>query len=590
VISVEELLDNVWTDVVVTPDSVYTTIAVLRRALGDDSKEAHYIVNVPRRGYRLVAPVTQPNQPVIAPPETLALPPPAAATQVPLEPRPRHKPLWVHAARAAVVLAVLGYLAVEKPWVAKPVPAPVAAALPPAPVISAKSIAVLPFLDMSEAKDQEYFATGLAVELLDLLVKLPQLEVKGLTSWLQFKGRAEDVRAIGDKLGVAYLVTGSVRKSGNRIRVTAQLVETRSGAHLWSESYDRDVGDVLVLEDQIAASIARALQVAVVADSARPLRHLQNIEAYNLYLRGLAAYDLANEGTLIAAQRYFEQALTLDHTFLRAAEALALTDVAQAIDETVTPRDAWKKAKTAAEAALRIDATSASAHGVIGLVHGLYDFDWDAAEVEFGKAFALNSRDPMTWDFAAQVSQVRGEHDKALQRIGTSLTLDPLSPYALQDLGIMLWANGDLDGAESAWTKRVAVSPKASGSHYYLAQIRVARGEREMALREADAETDFASSRQAALAIVYHALGRRGESDAALTRLLASDASITWPTGVAMVYAQRGQREEALKWLEKGYQVRDPEWMMLIRSDSLVGGLRDDPRYKALLRKMNLRD
>jgi TolB-like protein len=187
------------------------------------------------------------------------------------------------------------------------------------------SIAVLPFLDMSEQKDEEYFADGMAEEVIDLLTKIPELRVIGRTSSFSFKGRPDDLRSIGEKLRASYLVEGSVRRANNRVRVTALLIDAHSGTHVWSEAYDRDFGDVLALQDQIASGIARALQLAVGAD-VREVRHLHNTEAYMFYLRGRSAIDRGDAG-VSEAKTYFEQSLSLDPTFLRAAEALALAYV-----------------------------------------------------------------------------------------------------------------------------------------------------------------------------------------------------------------------------------------------------------------------
>src|SRR5450631_266464 len=231
------------------------------------------------------------------------------------------------------IIVVLGlaltYFVVDKFWIPKralsvegekALNAP-AAALPA--VISDKPIAVLPFADMSEKKDQEYFADGMAEEILDLLAKIPGLKVIGRTSSFQFKGKSDDLRAIGERLGATYVVEGSVRKAGARIRVTAQLIDSHSGIHLWSESYDRDYGDILVLQDDIATGIARALQLAVGADDLRPPRRLPSTEAYSLYLQARAALDRLDE-SMEVAQSELEQALILDPSFVQAAEGLAL--------------------------------------------------------------------------------------------------------------------------------------------------------------------------------------------------------------------------------------------------------------------------
>ncbi len=457
-----------------------------------------------------------------------------------------------------------------------------------AAAIADRSIAVLPFADMSEKKDQEYFADGMAEEVLDLLAKVPDLKVIGRTSSFQFKGKSDDLRTIGDKLGAAYIVEGSVRKVGPRIRVTAQLIDAHSGTHRWSESYDRDFGDVLALQDEIAAGVARALQLAVSADEARPSPHLKSTEAYTLYLRGRALLDQQAGVPLLDAINDFEQALALDPSLRRAAEALALAYVDQGFDESSVPGHiAWQQAREAAKNLLRVDPNSATAHGVLGLVHAADEFDWNAAEAELSKSLALNPRDPTILDYAARVANARGQRDEALRRSDASLALDPLNPWAQQGRGFILYVAGDFAGAEAALRKCLAIGGTFDGSHLAIGRMFVARGQYAAALVEMQAEA-ATDAKEMGLAIVYNALGRRSDSNAALARLIEVAGKL-WPVSVATVHAYRGEREEAFKWLDKAYELRDSDLLQLVApGDPAFMPLREDPRYKAFLRKMNL--
>ena len=452
--------------------------------------------------------------------------------------------------------------------------------------ISDKSIAVLPFADMSEKKDQEYFADGMADEILDLLARIPGLSVIGRTSSFQFKNKSEDLRTIGARLGAAFVVEGSVRRAGPRIRVTAQLIDALSGAHRWSESYDRDFGDILALQDAIATGIARALQLSIDADESPPQRQLPNAEAYALYLRGLLAQDQQSSEKLYEAVRDFEQALALNPAFLRAAEALARAHVDQGFDEAVLSRDAWQGAREAAQTTLRIDSKSATAHGVLGLVHGEDEFDWDSADAEFKQALALNPRDSAALSYAAIMAGARGLKPESQRLFNASLAVDPLNPYTQQHFGQMLVAAGDFDGAQVALRKSIAINASFDGNHYQLSKIDLARGEVEAALKEIHLEL-APDARDASLAMIYHALRRKGDSDAAVARLIG-EAGNTWPYSVATVYAYRGERDEAFKWLEKGLASRDSDQLEGIRGDPEFAPMRGDPRYAALLRKMNL--
>jgi TolB-like protein len=292
VVSVEQLLDEVWAGVVVTPDSVYHAVAALRRILGDDTKEPTYIANVPRRGYRLVAPVTPSQAPAVEP--------------------------------TTVTVA------------------------------NDKSIAVLPFLDMSERKDQEYFADGIAEGIRDLLAKIPAIKVIGRSSSCQFKGKNEDLREIGSKLGVAYVLEGSVRKSSGRVRVTAQLIDVRDGSHRWSESYDRDLIDVLKVQDEISIGLVRGLQLSMGADQPGSRPTLKSVEGYNLYLRGRLAFNRYDKQGYDQAASYFRQAMELDPDSALASAWLAYVYWTQAAYGFVQPGTAFEEARRYAERALSL--------------------------------------------------------------------------------------------------------------------------------------------------------------------------------------------------------------------------------------------
>ena len=389
VVSVEQLLDQVWAGVVVTPDSVYHAVAALRRTLGDDSHDPTYIANVPRRGYRLVAQVgpsvEAPNVPIESSPSPVAGPTPPTLAVASTSP-----PRWRFTILISIgLVTVLGYVVADKFWLPKSVTTEHPATATTT-TISDKSIAVLPFVDMSEKKDQEYFADGMAEEIIDLLAKIPPIKVIGRTSSFQFKGRNEDLRTIGSKLGVAYVLEGSVRRSADRVRVTAQLVDTRDGAHIWSETYDRPASDVLQLQGEIATTLSRSLEIGIVADSLQSTRRLKNDEAYDLYLRGLYAAERGDADGLAASAAYLRQALEADPTFADAALALALTYYAQASTSLASSK-VFEQARQTAITALKLNPEFGLAHAVLGGIHTDYDWDWPAADREFKQAVALVS-------------------------------------------------------------------------------------------------------------------------------------------------------------------------------------------------------
>jgi TolB-like protein/Flp pilus assembly protein TadD len=493
---------------------------------------------------------------------------------------------WPVFALAGATAFALGYFAITRLLSAEHGAAGAHTAAPASQTLSAvpqKSIAVLPFADMSEKKDQEYFADGMAEEILDLLAKLPALRVIGRRSSFQFKSRNEDLRSIGEKLGAAYLVEGSLRKSGSRIRVTAQLIDAASGTQLWAESYDREFGDVLNLQDQIASGIARALQLAVVAEDARPRRQLQSTEAYTHYLRGRAALDRGDDNSGQEAVSELEQALALDPGFTRAAEALALAHLTMLGNGV--PGEVWPTVAAAVEKALQLDPKSALAHAILGLQHATDEYNWPAAAAELQQALALNTRDPVALYHVSWLAFNLGQHAEAVRLQNLSVSIDPLSPDAHQNGAIIHYLIGNLEAAEQEFRASIQISPTFAGNHVYLGQILLLRGNPQGALREMLAEPS-PSTRDFGLALACHALGRKAESDAALARFTRSSGNLV-PMNVAIVHAYRGERDQAFAWLEKAIDERDLAVGHKFFDEPKFEPLRSDPRYKALLRKLN---
>jgi TolB-like protein len=445
-----------------------------------------------------------------------------------------------------------------------------------------RSIAVLPFADMSEKQDQAYFADGMAEEILDLLVKVPGLTVIGRTSSFQFKGKSADLRNIGAALGAAYVVEGSVRKAGDRIRVTAQLIDAQSGTHRWSGAYDREFGDVLALQHDIAVGVARALQVTVAPDDAESHGKLRNARAYTLYLQGRYGLDRGDAGGYQEAQANLEQALALDPSFLSAAEKLANAYAGATANEFMPSDTGWQKARSAAERAVALDANSA-ARAVLAIRLALYEFDLPAADQLMAIVLQSHPANPVVLAGAARLAVIRGRYDEALRLMNTALTLDPLNPAVLQDIGYIHYFAGRLPAAESALRSSIEISATFSASHYALGQVLLAGGATEAALKEMEKVT-MDDGRDAGLAITYHALGRHAESDKS-TKQLIDDHGKDWPYGIAQVYAYRMDRDNAMRWLEAAYAQRDPD-LQLVKIDPLLRNMQGDPRYESFLHKL----
>ena len=449
----------------------------------------------------------------------------------------------------------------------------------------AHSIAVLPFVDMSEKKDQEYFADGMAEEIIDLLVKIPGLKVIGRTSSFQFKGKTEDLRSIGTQLGVAYVLEGSVRKSGNRVRVTAQLIDVSDGAHRWSGSYDRDLVDVLKVQDEISLGLVRALQVSMGADQSGLRPTLKSIEGYNLYLRGRLAYDRLDRAGYDQAASYFRQAMQLEPESALAPAWLAYLNCWGAASGFVQPGTAFEEARRYAERALSLDPRSELAMGALGLVQIEHDWDWAAGAAELDRALEIAPGNARILALHSVAPMALGQWDAAVRDLNASVALDPLYPAGYMFLGLNHLGAGHWSEAEAAFKRALEITPNRALVHSELARALLFNGEKQAALQQIDLEPDEARHWSGRAAINY-ALGRKVESDAALKRL----TELSSPTSaylIACVHAYRGESDAAFIWLERAFTQKDPT-LWRIQSEPFLNSLKGDPRYKAFLTKMNL--
>jgi len=508
---------------------------------------------------------------------------------------PKLRSNWIlFAAGTVFVVAALAALLVNKFWISshvvqeKPVAttslAP-AAGVPAQPTISENSVAVLPFTDMSEKKDQEYFADGLSEEILNLLAGIPTLSVIGRTSSFQFKGKNDDLRAIGAKLGAAYVLEGSVRRSADRVRVIAQLVGTHDGVHRWSNSYDRPFGDVLRLQGELAAGVARALEITVRTDTLQSHNASINPEAYDLYLHGLHAHDRYNREGFEAAANHFQQALDLDPSFAAAAVGLGRTLAVQAEFGFAPVVETYERARRSLETAIRLDPKSGEAHAWLGRLHTAYDWDWAAADAELKEALRLSPRVPTVLACAARLSEALGHWDEAIRLLDSAIARDPLFAGALNVLSGVYARAGRLAEAEATERRVLEISPTYASAPSNLALVLLARGRRDEALKVIQQSTE-PDDRAQGLALIYYALGRKADSDAqlaTLTREHANDDAFE----IVETHAYRGEIDEALRWLDRAYAQKDSN-LYLVKGDRLLENLEPDTRYKAFLRKMRL--
>jgi adenylate cyclase len=485
-----------------------------------------------------------------------------------------------------VLVLALGYFAADKFWLSKRLLTPEQPATAATAVVSDKSIAVLPFTDMSEKKNQEYFADGIAEQVLELLARIPGLKVIGRTSSFQFRGTTLEVPSIGARLGVAHLLEGSVQRSGDTVRVTAQLISTKDGSHEWSDTYEGKFDDVLKVQDAIASGLARALEIAV-GDVQIPVSHRINAAAYDLFLKAMHAFDPFTEEGCQEAIGLFTQSLQLDPKFAPAAVGIAWAydDIGQ--NGWLPTELAYGRARASALRALELDPTQGAAHTVLADVHLVYDWDWAAAQREIDAAFFSGGRTSAGLAVAARIAAATDPaSEKAARLLHEAIALDPLNAEAQIVLGYWVYARTGRFSEGARWIRRgLEISPHWGTGHYFLAIDLLMDGHIDEAIESAKAERPD-DGRFLALAAIYHAKHRSADSDAFLAKAIATNGD-SWASAIAMAYAWRGEADKAMQWLERAYTQHD-EQLYMIKGEPQLRNLEKDARYKDFLRKMNL--
>jgi TolB-like protein/Flp pilus assembly protein TadD len=439
---------------------------------------------------------------------------------------------------------------------------------------------------MSEKKDQEYFSDGMAEEIIDLLVKVPELKVPAQTSSFYFKGKSVTIADIARELKVAHVLEGSVRRSGNRLRVTVQLVRTDTGYHVWSETYDRDLSDVFKVQDDIANAVVQALQITLMGGPlTRQTGGTQNLEAYQLYLRALSA-ELQNTSTSLEAGRgYLEQAIRLDPTFGLAWAWSAVNFMERVDGGLLPPAEGYEEARERAQHALQLSPELAIPHVVLQYVYRTYDWNWAASEAEARRALSLDPTNSRGLMIAGLLSSTLGRWSDAERLIQASLARDPLNTFAQYNLGATQYNAARFQSADASYRKLMDMAPDFAWIHIYLGKTLLAEGKPEEALAMVRKEPNE-EDRLEFLPIMLQANGRKEEADEALKTLITKFSN-SGAYFVAMNYAYRDNPNLAMQWLDRAYKQKDPSLVEIV-GEPLFKNLSNDPRYKAFLRKMNL--
>jgi TolB-like protein/Tfp pilus assembly protein PilF len=523
VISREQFFDSVWQGRVVNEEALSRAISLLRTALGDNAYSPEFIQTVPGAGYCLIAPVAGNGS-----------------------------------ARAK---------------------------LPTLAGAQDNSIAVLPFVNLSDDPGNEYFSEGISEEILNVLAQVRRFKVVGRTSSFAFKDRNEDLREIGRALSVSHVLEGSVRKSGMRVRVTAQLINTIDGYHLWSETFDRNLEDIFAVQDEIANAVSSQLKQTLLPTTAKVTE--TDPEAYTLYLQ---ARYLERQSTARAYKRalnLIREALEIAPDYVAARTGLASIYRNMTAKAVMAPSEGLRLAREAAMQALEYNPDYAPAHGLLGWLACHFDPDLSVAAGHFQRALILAPTDIDIISGAAHLARSLGRLDTAIALLSFANARDPINPASLTHLGFFYRCAGRYKEAVSSYHAALRLSPEIIGAHYNIGMARLHQGRFDDALTETLLEEEEVY-RLMGLVPIFHSMGRAAESDAAMAKMIANHED-TASYNIGFMHAYRGENDLAFDWLETALSYHDAG-LSQINTEPIIEKLHSDPRWVPFMEKIGMSD
>jgi len=454
-------------------------------------------------------------------------------------------------------------------------------------------IAILPLANISADPKDEYFSEGMTEELISTVSRIAGLKVIARTSVMRYKGTAKPVGEIGKELGVGTILEGSVRKTGNKVRITAQLVNAQTEEHLWSQSYDRDIEDLFSIQSEIAQRIARSLKVRVLATVKKGLERKATgkSDAYTSYLRGRHFLNTRSEEGLKRAIECFQQALTSDPRYAKAYAGLADSHAVMALLEFLPPREAFPEARETALKALEIEGGLAEAHTSLGAVLFQYDWDWPEAEREYRRALELNPNYPQAHQYYADYLKAMGRFPEALEEMNRAHDLDPLSLAINTGIGHVLYLSREYDRAIDQYGKTVRLDPTFVQARLWFGRPYLQKGRYKEALAEIEEAVKLSGGSTLSLAMLgqaYAAAGKRDEAKGVLGKLMERAKRQYVPSyWIAMVHVGLGDKDHAFTWLEKAFEEKS-SWLVWAKVEPRFDVLRSDSRFDSLLNRMRL--
>src|SRR5882724_2892601 len=573
-ITKDELLKAVWGETFVEEANLTQYISHLRKALADNSEDSRLIVTISRKGYQFTADVVLSEGAEIPKRDeaqvlTSGVSTPGIAveakagnqssqtgtpaiTELPRAQGAVQKPgnHWRIAAAftaMAFVLIVAGYISWQRFRAVRP------------PRSGKIMLAVLPFQNLTGDPKEEYLADGLTEQMISQLGRLhpEQLGVIGRTSVMGYKQSDQRLDQIGRELSVQYVLENSLRGGGDHLRVTVQLLQVKDQTHLWAQDYDYRPRDILNLEDDVAKAVAREIQIRLTPEQQADLTRVRpvNPEAFDAYMEGRFFFDRDNSGDLKRAVSDYEQAIKLDSSYALAWVGLSRAHFRQADSGLVTPKEGQRKAREAVEHALALDPNLAEAHAQIGRIKMFVDWEWTGASASLQRALALDPGNSAVVGFASRQVACLGRFEESLGLVRRAIVLDPLNALERGWLGQICLVMGRQKEADISLKKAFELNPSLPDYREILGLLYLAQGRAQDALVEIEREPD-ASLRLQGYAIVYYALGRKKESDTALSQLIAkyqTDDAFQ----IAEVYAFRHEPDKAFEWLDRAYVQRD---------------------------------
>jgi TolB-like protein/DNA-binding winged helix-turn-helix (wHTH) protein/tetratricopeptide (TPR) repeat protein len=589
IVSREELRSTLWHEdtFVDFETGLNTAIKRLRDTLGDSADSPTFIETVPRRGYRFISAVDLPDSQglKLAIPEMPAsLEPLVVIAESQIPSRHRHRRVFVTALVLVVVLAVV--FGFDLGGVRHRL-----GGEPSVPRI--QSIAVLPLENLSKDPEQEYFVDGMTDELITNLAQISALKVISRTSAMQYKGTKKSLSEIARELHVDAVVEGTVMRAGDRVRISAQLIEAPTDHHLWAASYERDLRNVLSMQEEVTHAIVSEVRVKLtVQEQARLAKmHPINPEAYQLYLKGRYFwYKLTPEGMQKAIE-YFQQALEKDPAYALAYAGLADSYNILAFFTVLPPREVMPKAKAAAVKALELDDNLAEAHVSLGWAGFTYDLDWTAAGKHLERAVVLNPAYPLAHSFYSLYLGALGRSEEGLTEARRAVDLDPVSPAILHYVVVQLYLARRFDEAIEQCRKTLELDPSFTPAHGTLGHVYAAKGMYREALAEYEKYATLSGGSPGSTALVGYAharLGQRSQALRVLDQLGATSKQRYVPAlSFAIVYVGLGEKEQAFLWLEKAYDERTNS-LAYLKVQATWDPLRSDPRFADLVRRIGL--